>query len=96
MSDVSAATFPELHRVFAGYFHEDFPDDYGTPAAALAAFHADADLAERRRFRHEAQRFLDATASLDFSDVQTLIARLGSRWIPESRQALESILRTEP
>jgi hypothetical protein len=92
MTKPRASEFPELHRVFAGYLHEDFVHDYGTPEAALGAFLDDASDAERRRFKKEARRFLEATASLEFADVQALIAHLGSRWIPESRDAVVSWL----
>lgn len=88
MTRLRAAAFPELGRVFEGYLHEDFGETYGTPEAALEAFLGDADEAERRRFRTEARRFLEATAPIAFSEVQGLIERLGSRWIPASRDAL--------
>jgi len=88
MTELRASAFPELHRVFAAYLHEDFADEHGTPEAALAAFLADASDAERRRFTKEARRFLDATEPLDFPAAQALIERLGARWIPPSRAAL--------
>ena len=88
MTKPRVSDFPELHRVFAGYLHEDFVHEYGTPEAALAAFLADASDAERRRFKKEARHFLEATASLEFAEVQVLIERLGSRWIPASRDVL--------
>jgi CdiI immunity protein len=92
MTKLRASDFPELHRVFSGYLHEDFVHEYGTPEAALAAFLRDASDAEQRRFKKEAHRFLEATASLEFADVQALFAHLGSRWVPESRDAVLSWL----
>lgn len=92
MTGLRASDFPELHRVFAAYLHEDFVVEYGTPESALEAFLADASASERRRFTTEARRFLDATESADFADVQTLIERLGSRWVPPSRAALAAWL----
>jgi hypothetical protein len=88
MTGLRASDFPELHRVFAGYLHEDFVAEHGSPDAALEAYWSDANDAERRRFDQESRRFLEATESLDFSDVQALIERLGSRWLPPSRDAL--------
>ena len=88
MKPLRASNFPELHRVFAGYLHEDFVQEHGTPEAALASFLTDANEAERRRFMAEARRFLEATASLEFDEVRTLIERLGSRWVPTSRDEL--------
>jgi hypothetical protein len=81
-----------MQRVFAGYLHEDFLEEYGTPLAALRAFHEDANASERQRFSSEARRFLERTATLDFSDVRILVARLGCRWTPRSRKALVALL----
>jgi hypothetical protein len=87
-----ASDFPELQRAFTGYLHEDFLEEYETPAAALRAFQDDADQAENRRFRTEARRFLDRTAGLEFNEVRALMARLGCRWTPPSRKALTALL----
>lgn len=92
MTHRHAAEFPELHQVFAGYLHEDFPDQYGTPEAALRAFHADADRGEWQRFAREVKRFLVLAASLEFAEVQELLSRLGCRWTPPSREALTDLL----
>ena len=92
MKSPKASDFPELQRVFAGYLHEDFLEEYGTPAAALRAFREDADDAERERFMHDARRFIDRIALLDFKDVRALLARLGCRWTPPSRKALAALL----
>jgi hypothetical protein len=92
MKRATAADFPELQRVFAGYLHEDFPEQHGTPAAALRAFHEDAGRAERQRFAREAKRFVAHTATLDFSDVRELLAQLGCRWTPPSREAIAELL----
>jgi CdiI immunity protein len=89
---VKPSDFPELQRVFAGYLHEDFLEEHGTPLAALRAFHEDANPSERQRFSSEARRFLERTATLDFNDVRVLVARLGCRWTPPSRKALVALL----
>ena len=91
MTTLKPSDFPELQRVFAAYLHEDFGDQHGTPAAALRAFLQDADRAERERFRREAKQFLARTAALDFSEVLSLVARLGSRWTPPTRDALVAL-----
>jgi CdiI immunity protein len=88
MTDLRASDFPELRRMFSAYLHEDFVTEYGSPEAALGAFLADASGREHRAFTREMRRFLEATTSLEFSAVQTLIERLGSRWIPSSRDTL--------
>jgi hypothetical protein len=92
VKQVTASDFPALHRAFAGYLHEDFLVEHGTPAAALEAFLEDADIDERRRFVNDARGFLARTTALDFTAVQELMGRLGSRWTPPSREALMTLL----
>jgi hypothetical protein len=90
-----APLFRELQRVFAGYLHEDFLVEHGTPEAALGAFRADASPRELERFRRDAKRFLAHTSTLDFDEVQEFVRRLGSRWVPPSREALIALLRDD-
>ena len=92
MKPPSASDFPELQRVFSGYLHEDFVETHGTAASALRAFLDDANPAERRRFVREVKRFLEKTAGLDDDALSALVARLGSRWAPPSREALVTLL----
>ena len=92
MKRVKAADFPGLQRVFSGYLHEDFLDEYGTPAAALRAFRDDADPSARLQFATEASRFLARTGQVPFTEVRMLVARLGCRWTPPSRHALIALL----
>ena len=84
--------FRELRRVFAGYLHEDLLVENGSPEAALRSFRLDADPAEAQRFRKEVTRFLAYTAPLEFDDVRDLLAELGCRWIPPSREAMVALL----
>ena len=92
MTRLTPSAFPELQRVFAGYLHEDVLVEHGSPEAALRAFHADAAPAELRRFRKEMKRFLALTSTLDFDKVRALLHKLGSRWVPPSREALIAVL----
>lgn len=87
-----ASEFPELERVFSGYLHEDFAVEYRTPDAALRAFRTDASPAEWRRFQREAKRLAGLANHLDFEEVRELLQRLGSRWMPSSRDALIALL----
>jgi len=84
--------FPELHRVFSGYLHEDFAAEYGSADAALRAFRDDAAPGEWRRFEREAHRLARMTMERDFDDVCTLLHQLGSRWTPPSREAVIALL----
>ena len=92
MTHVDPSRFPELQRVFEGYLHEDFVAEYGSAAAAIDAFRNDASAAGARAFRDEARHFLAVTSALDFPEVQRLLTRVGSRWIPRSREELERVL----
>ena len=94
MKQVQASDFPELRKVFTAYLHEDFLEEHASAAAALRAFVEDANENERQRFRADAARFIDATADLELADVRTLLSTLGARWVPASRKALLSALRT--
>lgn len=96
MTHLDVSRFPELRRVFEGYLHEDVVAEYGSAAAAIDAFRADASAAEARAFRDEARHFLVVTSALDFTEVQHLVARVGSRWIPGSREELETVLTASP
>jgi hypothetical protein len=87
------SSFSALRQVFTGYLHEDFLVEHGTPAAAMRAFRADASPAEINRFRAESARFLAETEPLDFAAVRALVSRLGSKWVPPSRDALTALLR---
>ena len=92
MTRAKASSYPELGRVFAGYLHEDFLAEWGTPEAALRAFLADASPGERRRFQREVSRFLTHIATLDFDAARDLFSELGSRWTPPSHEALVALL----
>jgi hypothetical protein len=84
----TTAGFSELERVFSGYLHEDFAAEYGSPEAALRAFRDDASPAEWRRFQREAKRFAGIARTRNFAQVCKLMQRLGSHWMPPSRDAL--------
>jgi len=92
MTRDAASGFPQLEQVFSGYFHEDFAAEYGSPEAALRAFHDEASPAEWRRFKREATRLAALAEVRDFAEVCDLVRRLGSRWAPPSRQALAALL----
>lgn len=92
MSRGAASEFPALARAFSGYLHEDFAVQYGTPEAALQAFHEDASPAEWRRFQRDVTRLLRLASTWEFDQVCSLLERLGSRWTPPSREAVIALL----
>jgi hypothetical protein len=92
MTQGASSEFPELERVFSGYLHEDLVIEYGSPEAALRAFHDDASAAEWRRFQGEAKQLVALAGVADFDDLRAIVRRLGSRWTPPSRDALIALL----
>ena len=92
MTRKAASEFPELARVFSGYFHEDFVAERGSPEDALRAFQEDASPAEWRRFQREAHRLARLTTDRGFDHACELLHQLGSRWTPPSREALIALL----
>ena len=92
MTRSAASAFPELHRVFSGYLHEDVLADGATPEDALRTFWSDASPSERRRFLREAKRLLEHVSTLDLDAIRDLVHDLGGRWVPPSREALVALL----
>jgi hypothetical protein len=92
MTRREASEFPVLARVFSGYLHEDLVVMYGGPETALRAFRGDATPEEWRRFQVEARRLVERADGRDDDDIRRLVQRLGSRWIPPSRDALITLL----
>jgi hypothetical protein len=84
--------FPQLADFAAGYLHQDFRAEHQTPAAARDAFLNAVSQEERRRFDLDVQRFLRATASASWTEVQQAWAALGAAWMPRDRRALERLL----
>jgi hypothetical protein len=84
----------DAERFFAGYLHEDFAQEYGTPEEALRAFEADASDAECRRLRAEAKRLRARGDSMGFAELRALLSQLGARWAPRSRPALMTFLES--
>jgi hypothetical protein len=88
----AASEFPEIHRVFSGYLHEDALLDAGTPEQALRTFWSDASPDERRRFQRETRRLLERVSTLDLDAARDLVHQLGSRWVPPSGEAFVELL----
>jgi hypothetical protein len=84
--------FPMLSQFLAGYLHQDFAVEHGTPAAAKDAFLRDASATERSAFFAELEKFRSAADALPWSIVQAAVQLLGGAWRPPSRQALNELL----
>ena len=92
MTRFKVSDFPALRNAFSGYLHEDFVKEYGSAAAAVLAFEAEADDDEVDRFRAEVHRFLELTAKRDLTRVRAMLSKLGCRWDPPSREAIAAAL----
>jgi hypothetical protein len=89
---VKADDFPALSDFLAGYLHEDFAQEHGTPDAAVRAFAADASGDEMERVRGDAARFAATIKDWPWSDARLALQRLGAAWAPRSRAALDAWL----
>ena len=92
MKDLKASEFPELQKAFSGYLHEDFREEYASPAAAMRGYLDDADATERRRLREDARRLLERIDGISMSELRMLMSMLGCRWTPPTRRSLVALL----
>jgi hypothetical protein len=89
---VSAANFPALRQFLRGYLHEDWKQEYDTPAEAAQQFCEDADTQERRSVASEWIAFCQQTKNLSLPAISGLLSgQLGAAWKPKSPDDLESI-----
>ena len=92
-SDLNALEFPALAAFLKGYLHQDFPDEHGSVAAAVAAFCRDASPHERRQAATELARLVGLAEALPLRAVGQFVTRdLGSAWSPRSTRDLVDIL----
>lgn len=86
-----ADRYPQLEAFFCGYLHQDFPEEHGDIAGAVAAFRRDASQAERRAVKREWAAFTAETAGATLKAVGERLTRdLGSAWAPRRRNELEA------
>jgi CdiI immunity protein len=88
----TADDYPQLEAFFCGYLHQDFPEEHGTVAGAVAAFRRDARAPERRAVKKEWKAFRAATAGETLKAVGEKLTRgLGGAWTPRKRVDLEAL-----
>ena len=87
-----ADTYPQLEAFFCGYLHQDFPEEHGDVAGAVAAFRRDASISERRAVRREWNAYRADTAGATLKAVGGQLSKgLGSAWVPRRRAELEAL-----
>jgi hypothetical protein len=94
---LSAVAFPQLESFFSGYLHEDYLVEYGSPEGALRAWRLDTSPRESQQLDREAERLLQAAATLPFDDVAAFVRRaLGSSWRPSDKARLQKLFTAVP
>jgi len=89
---ISADDFPALRDFLAGYLHEDFAAEHGSPEGAVRAFARDADEGELQTLQDESRRFAERVNEWPWADARRALRSLGGAWAPGSRAALTSLL----
>ena len=87
-----ADRYPQLEAFFCGYLHQDFPEEHGDIAGAVAAFRRDASQTERRAVKREWAAFMAETAGAALKVVGERLTRdLGGAWAPRRRSHLKEL-----
>lgn len=92
----AAPDFPALRDFFAGYLHQDFRDEYDSPAAAAKAFCAEANAPELAAVRREWAAWRKQLGQPTAESAAVAIRALGGAWAPQKTADLaemEQILR---
>jgi CdiI immunity protein len=85
------ADFPALREMLPAYLHQDFVDEYGTPAAALKEFLGEASGDEILQVKEDWTNFRKAFSGRPIKEVQMAIGRLGSAWTPATEVELKGL-----
>ena len=83
--------FPALLEFLPAYLHEDFGDEYGSPAKAIAALVSDATADQIRNVKEEWRALRQALAGRPLHDVQRALGELGAAWQPQSEHELQEV-----
>ena len=96
-SPISAETFPALRQFLRGYLHQDWQEDYGSPAEAAQQFCEDATPEERPDVAREWEAFRQLTKNLSLPAISALLTtKLGAEWEvrdPDQLDAISAIFR---
>ena len=91
-SPISASTFPALREFLRGYFHQDWQDEYDSPAEAAQQFCDDASPEERQELAREWETFRQRTKNLSLPAVsEVLNSKLGADWAPQTLADFDAV-----
>ena len=85
------ADYPALLEFVPAYLHQDFGEEYGSAAAAVTAFLADASGDEILHVREEWQRLHQVLEDRSLGEWQAALRQLGGAWQPQSLQEVQSV-----
>ena len=91
-SAISAEAFPALRQFLRGYLHQDWQEDYDSPAEAAQQFCEDATPDERQEVGREWEAFRQRTKNLSLPAISALLkSKLGSEWAARDAEQLDAI-----
>jgi hypothetical protein len=85
------ADYPTLLEFVPAYLHQDFGEEYGSAAQAVAAFLADASDQQILQVKEEWQRLQHILHDCSLGEWQIALRQLGSAWQPQSLQEVQSV-----
>jgi len=89
-----ASTYPQIEAFFGGYLHQDFVEEHGDLAGAVAAFARDANAQERRALAREWRAFRqDQRRATTLAATRSAVGRLGAAWAPRRKADLAELDR---
>lgn len=83
--------FPALQEFFPAYLHEDFGEEYGSAAQAMAALLADASGEQIRNVKEEWKTLRQQFARRSLRTLQRALGELGAAWQPQSEQEVQAV-----
>jgi hypothetical protein len=85
------ANYPALREFLPAYLHQDFAEEYGSPAEAAQTYLADATADEAEDVKREWRQFRKIFAGHPLSEIQAALHKLGAAWLPQSEDELKAL-----
>ena len=83
--------FPALREFLPAYLHEDFGEEYGSAAQAMAALLAEAGDEQIHNVKEEWKMLRQQFAGHPLHRLQRALGELGAAWQPQSDQELRAV-----